>query len=78
MKSYIPTLWQNTTVGGNNETPTTTRKTIIAGGRDFDNQEFLDKICDIFKDQISEVVSGFQRVYDIENRRYYGADFQGE
>lgn len=43
-------------------------KTIIAGGRDFDDLPFLSEICDSFHDQITEVVSS----------GYRGADYQGE
>lgn len=53
-------------------------KVIIAGGRTFDNQSFLNEAMDSLRLTITEVVSGKQKTWDKERKVWCGADYQGE
>lgn len=55
-------------------------KVIIAGGRDFNDYEVLEKACDFYLKNVEEVeiVSGKQRTRNYTGGEDYGADFLGE
>ncbi|TSE11313.1 DUF2493 domain-containing protein [Aquimarina algiphila] len=55
-------------------------KVIIAGGRDFDDYQFLKKKCDEILKKLTKIkiVTGKQKSYDKKTKHYYGADYYGE
>lgn len=55
-------------------------KVIIAGGRDFNDYNLLEKSCDFYLQNVKEVeiVSGKQRTRNYVGSEDYGADFLGE
>lgn len=55
-------------------------KLIIAGGRDYENRDFIFKRIDILRNgfEVTEIVSGRGFKFDRDRRIYIGADFFGE
>ena len=55
-------------------------KVIICGSRHFDNKELLFERCNFFLQNKSDIqiVSGAQRTYLKDQKRYIGADYFGE
>lgn len=53
-------------------------KIIIAGGRDFNNLEYMTQVMTFLGIFPTEVVSGGQKSYNKETNQSYGADYLGE
>lgn len=53
-------------------------KVIIAGGRDFNQQTYLNNAVEALRLDVTEVVSGKQKTWDKDLGISYGADYQGE
>lgn len=53
-------------------------KIVIAGGRDFNNPQYMAEVMKFLSFSITEVVSGCQWSFDKETQTKYGADYLGE